>query len=49
MLGFIVGFIIGGFFGFTMAAIIVVSHDSEEREKRIFDGKDGYTKGDEMR
>lgn len=48
MLGFIIGFLIGGFFGFTTAAIIVVCHDADEREMEMYDRK-SVKKGDEMR
>ena len=48
MIGFIVGLLVGGFFGFTIAAIIVVCHDSEERERELYDRK-SVEKGDEMR
>lgn len=48
MIGFIVGLLVGGFFGFTVAAIMVVCHDSEERERKLYD-EDSYQKGDEMR
>ena len=48
MLGFIIGLFLGGFFGFTIAAIIVVCHDADEREQKMFDRK-SVEKGDEMR
>lgn len=48
MIGFIIGFLIGGFFGFTIMAIIVVSHDADERERELYDRK-SVEKGDEMR
>ena len=48
MIGFIVGLIVGGFFGFTIAAIMVVCHDADERERKYYDRK-SVEKGDEMR
>lgn len=48
MLGFIIGFLIGGFFGFSFAAIIVVCHDADERERELYDRRN-VEKGDEMR
>lgn len=48
MIGFIIGFFIGGFFGFTIAAIMVVCHDADERERDLYDRKD-VEKGDELR
>ena len=48
MIGFIIGFILGGFFGFTIAAIMVVCHDADERERKMYDRK-SVEKGDEMR
>jgi len=48
MIGFIVGLLVGGFFGFTVAAIMVVCHDADERERELYDRK-SVEKGDEMR
>lgn len=48
MIGFIVGLLVGGFFGFTIAAIMVVCSDADERDKELFDRK-SVEKGDEMR
>lgn len=48
MIGFIIGFILGGFFGFTIAAIMVVCSDADEREKKFYDRK-AVQKGDELR
>lgn len=48
MIGFIVGLLVGGFFGFTIAAIMVVCHDADERERKMYDRK-AVQKGDELR
>jgi len=48
MIGFIVGLLVGGFFGFTVAAIMVVCSDADERDRELFDRK-SVEKGDEMR
>lgn len=48
MIGFIVGLFVGGFFGFSLAAVIVVCHDADDRERKLYDN-DGYQKGDEYR
>ena len=48
MIGFVIGLFIGGFFGFSLAAVIVVCHDADERERELFDRK-SVEKGDEMR
>jgi len=48
MIGFIVGLLVGGFFGFTITAIMVVCHDADERERELYDRK-SVEKGDEMR
>ena len=48
MIGFIVGLLVGGFFGFTIAAIMVVCSDADERDRELFDRK-SVEKGDEMR
>ena len=48
MIGFIVGLLVGGFFGFTIAAIMVVCSDADERERKMYDRK-SVEKGDEMR
>jgi len=48
MIGFIVGLLVGGFFGFTIAAIMVVCSDADERERELYDRK-SVEKGDDMR
>ena len=48
MIGFIVGLLVGGFFGFTIAAIMVVCSDADERDRKLYD-EDSYQKGDEYR
>ena len=48
MIGFIVGLLVGGFFGFTIAAIMVVCSDADQRERELYDRK-SVEKGDEMR
>lgn len=48
MIGFIVGLFVGGFFGFSIAAVMVVCHDADERDRELFDRK-SVEKGDEMR
>jgi len=48
MIGFIVGLLVGGFFGFTVAAIMVVCSDADERDRELFDRK-SVEKGDELR
>ena len=48
MIGFIVGLLVGGFFGFTVAAIMVVCSDADERERELYDRK-AIEKWDELR
>ena len=48
MIGFVIGLFLGGFFGFTIAAIMVVCSDADKREREVFDRK-SVDKGDEMR
>ena len=48
MIGFVIGLFIGGFFGFTIAAIMVVCSDADERERELYDRK-AVEKGDEYR
>lgn len=48
MIGFIVRLFVGGFFGFTIAAIMVVCSDADKRERELYDRK-SVEKGDEMR
>ena len=48
MIEFVIGLFLGGFFGFTIAAIMVVCSDADERERRYYDRK-SVEKGDEYR
>ena len=48
MIGFIVGLLVGGFFGFTIAAIMMVCSDADQRERKMYD-RNAVEKGDEYR
>ena len=48
MIGFVIGLFVGGFFGFSIAAVMVVCSDADERDRELFDRK-SVEKGDEYR
>lgn len=48
MIGFIVGLFVGAFIGIGFMSIIIVCHDADEREKKLYDNR-AVDKGDELR